>query len=100
MATTQPSDMSPPRRLRFGLRTLFAVVAVAVAVGWRIKLRGDAFRKTAGEHWKSAARAKAVYRDAAGPIVAYHRSMGEKYDYAAEHPWLSVEPDPPQPLLD
>src|SRR5688572_14855357 len=89
-----------PRRFRFGLRTLFVVVtvvAVIVTVGWRIKLRGDAYRKTAGEHWKHAARAKAVYRDAAGPVVAYHRSMGEKYDYAAEHPWLSVEPDPPTP---
>jgi hypothetical protein len=29
--------------------------------------------------------------------AAYHAKMKGKYDYAAAHPWLPVEPDPPLP---
>jgi hypothetical protein len=28
---------------------------------------------------------------------AYHAAMARKYRYAALHPWLRVEPDPPEP---
>jgi hypothetical protein len=31
------------------------------------------------------------------PRVAYHHSMGIKYEQAARHPWLPVWPDPPDP---
>ena len=27
----------------------------------------------------------------------YHHEMRQKYEYAAAHPWESVEPDPPPP---
>lgn len=30
-------------------------------------------------------------------IKQYHGSLYKKYDYAAFHPWLPVEPDPPEP---
>jgi hypothetical protein len=28
---------------------------------------------------------------------AYHAALARKYRYAASHPWLPVEPDPPRP---
>jgi cytochrome c-type biogenesis protein CcmH/NrfG len=42
-------------------------------------------------------------REAASPgpidraLVRYHFKMAEKYARAARYPWLSVEPDPPEP---
>ncbi len=29
--------------------------------------------------------------------IAYHVAMARKYRHAARHPWLSVEPNPPEP---
>src|SRR5437870_1763631 len=29
--------------------------------------------------------------------TAFHAEMSRKYSYAARHPWLPVEPDPPEP---
>src|SRR5262249_21597887 len=29
--------------------------------------------------------------------IAYHEAMARKYRDAARHPWLPVEPDPPEP---
>jgi hypothetical protein len=29
--------------------------------------------------------------------IAYHVSLARKYEHAALHPWLPVEPDPPAP---
>lgn len=34
-----------------------------------------------------------------GPIE-WHQSMARKYEFAANHPWLSVDPDPPEPKQD
>ena len=28
---------------------------------------------------------------------SYHAAMARKYRYAALHPWLTIEPDPPEP---
>jgi hypothetical protein len=28
---------------------------------------------------------------------AHHAALARKYRYAASHPWLPVEPDPPEP---
>lgn len=30
-------------------------------------------------------------------LLRYHERLGEKYEDAARHPWLPVEPDPPEP---
>ena len=30
-------------------------------------------------------------------MAIYHAAMDRKYEYAARHPWLQVEPDPPPP---
>jgi hypothetical protein len=32
-------------------------------------------------------------------MAAYHAAMARKYKYAANHPWLPVAPDPPEPPL-
>jgi hypothetical protein len=29
--------------------------------------------------------------------TAYHAAMAHKYRWAANNPWLTVEPDPPKP---
>ena len=34
---------------------------------------------------------------AAARLTAYHTLLKQKYEYAAQHPWLPVEPDPPIP---
>jgi hypothetical protein len=31
-------------------------------------------------------------------LVEYEQRLADKYDHARRHPWLVVEPDPPQPL--
>ena len=41
--------------------------------------------------------AVASYRQYRLEITAYYRSMRRKYEYAAAHPWIIVEPDPPFP---
>src|SRR5437899_845604 len=30
-------------------------------------------------------------------VTAWHKEMAQKYHYASRHPWLPVEPDPPEP---
>jgi hypothetical protein len=39
---------------------------------------------------RSSAHRANRYRD-------YHAQLRIKYDYAADHPWLPVSPDPPRP---
>jgi hypothetical protein len=29
--------------------------------------------------------------------TAWNHAMAQKYDFAARYPWLSLEPDPPEP---
>lgn len=31
------------------------------------------------------------------PLLAYHESLHHKYEYAMNHPWQSIPPDPPKP---
>jgi hypothetical protein len=33
----------------------------------------------------------------AAALADYHERLAEKYREAARHPWLPVEPDPPEP---
>jgi hypothetical protein len=42
--------------------------------------------------WLAAWRARA---ESALDLAAYHGGLRQKYGYAASHPWLPVEPDPP-----
>jgi hypothetical protein len=43
-----------------------------------------------GDSWQPSP--EAVLRRA-----GYHRSLTEKYDFAARYPWLPIAPDPPEP---
>ena len=36
-------------------------------------------------------------RRAVAELVGYHGRLKAKYEEAARHPWLPVEPDPPEP---
>jgi hypothetical protein len=29
--------------------------------------------------------------------IAYHAEMARKYEHAAQYPWLTIKPDPPEP---
>ncbi len=46
------------------------------------------------EHFVLEIRERAVADAQRG---AYHAALARKYRYAASHPWLPVEPDPPPP---
>jgi len=109
------------RRLRFRLRTLLMVVAVAALLLWGSML---AIRATAYTFWargvpnkrdayqadilalERRAGAKGLTAEEA-KLLAFGRRMMEylarqqaRYDRAARSSWLSVEPDPPLPPLE
>jgi hypothetical protein len=54
-------------------------------------LKGTVFRGTSG------AAGVYAYSTADPERAAYHAEMRRKYEYAALHPWLVIEPDLPQP---
>jgi hypothetical protein len=51
------------------------------------------------EKYPPAAQGPVRYLHRAKTLMLYHRALKEKYDRAARYPWLSVEPDPPEPEL-
>lgn len=100
-----------------------AVIAMLLAGGLSWKRRA-AFLVQADLHERSAAfwdvRRQRYDRDGGFPIfnekffesddtvkpyygsrfrrrAEHHASLGRKYRHAAAHPWLAVEPDPPEP---
>ncbi len=104
---------------RFKLRTLLLMVAlfaVALAVVVEISQRRNRFQRLADDHWKQtlllpedqidingysyvenqATRTK-IYTGKNMRDIDYHDLLYRKYEYAASHPWLPVEPDPPPP---
>jgi hypothetical protein len=109
------------QRLRFRLRTLLIVVAVAALLLWGSML---AIRATAYTIWargvankrdayqadilalERRATAKGLTAEEAKLLALGHRMMEYldrqqvRYDRAARSPWLSAEPDPPLPTLE
>jgi hypothetical protein len=73
---------------------------------WR---RSIDFRKRAAMHGWAAEMFRGRLRNAAAFYpsaqdeawalrrAAYHERLGQNYRRAARHPWLPVEPDPPEP---
>jgi hypothetical protein len=90
------------------LMALVGVSGVAMGGGAALKRRRDEFHRTASFHRERVARIG--YGDSFGvawfdsrgrfltrPQSEWHAAMAAKYEYAADHPWLRVEPDPPMP---
>jgi hypothetical protein len=79
---------------------VIASVAVVTA-GFEWKRRSDRYRALAEYHaQKSASVAFSGKYEALKRLMArinYHRQMRDKYQRAVCFPWLSVEPDPPEP---
>ncbi len=98
-----PEDVAILRlpRPRFTVRRLMLVVAVAgLAIGggmWvhNLSRLSGYYAARARKHRtiELAMRTTAWFKSRAD----HHKSVALKYDQASRYPWLSVEPDPPEP---
>ncbi len=96
--------LSRPRlTLRWAL--IAVVLEIPIVAGWWwfrtvVETRRVAFRRSALFH-----RSSWIFMPNPAPerwpdfpaLSEYHRSLAEKYDFAARYPWLPVRPDPPEP---
>src|SRR5262245_11372892 len=96
---------------RVSIRMLMALVAIAALImaGAVLLKRSSEFRSLAEEQADSEMGSLEYADDARGErgdpqrvargeqMAAYHRELKIKYERAARYPWLSVEPDPPEP---
>jgi hypothetical protein len=99
-------------RFRFTMRRLMVVVlALSLTFGMAVMLLRRAEYRRQAISWEGIARLAKDDLDGHGPgvqlgvdpkesrlLFTYYDSLRQKYEYAASHPWLSVEPDPPNPL--
>jgi hypothetical protein len=112
------------RRRRARLRTMLVVAVLLIAAGSVVGIRVWRLRSRAHHHRLAAAQASVqafmlrnewIGATPEGDIVTatnpdaparrtklraqakYHREMESKYLHAASHPWLPIEPDPPEP---
>jgi hypothetical protein len=113
----------PVARLRFTLRTLIVLVAaVAASLGGLIEYRGltrkaAEYRAKAEDHAGIEQTLRAII-EKSGPnspidispgdgirskrftakvVAEFEAALSRKYERAARSPWLTVEPDPPEP---
>jgi hypothetical protein len=100
-------------RVRFTVRRMMIASALTALVLWGgrtlLERRGRFEKRAQGEAMAALREIMGhVYRTSPGttspqplftdfPKVRYHNSLSEKYHFAARHPWLPVEPDPPAP---
>jgi hypothetical protein len=92
-------------RLRFTVRRLLLVVAVAACGGWGVKLwrLSREYAEIAKMHreWEPTFRwlpDKSLWlAEYSISREHYHDPIARKYERAARYPWLHVEPDPPEP---
>ena len=94
MATASPGRPS----LTVG-RLMFGVAIAGLALGWSAWMhrRAALFEAEAARHlevWLTHSPTSPTRPD---PRPAYHAEMSAKYEWAARHPWLPVEPDLPEP---
>lgn len=90
-------------RPRFTVRRLMiavAVIAILLGVGAGLQRRREKFRAIADSHrdeWNGfySGSLDDIWRQSARN--QYHRTMQDKYERAARHPYLPVEPDPSAP---
>lgn len=85
-------------RIRLSLRSILVIVAifaVLLSIGVGLKRRQERFRGLAKFHFRQAGPPRvygAFYEDY---MSIYHMALSDKYEDAAQHPWLPVAPDPP-----
>lgn len=84
-------------RARFTVRGLMIAVAVAglICCAWPLHRRRVEFLHVAEieDAMAELGRLSSVRAE----WIEYHRRLATKYRRAARYPWLSVEPDPPEP---
>lgn len=71
---------------------LVALVVSAVVLTWRAVTYG----RQAALHDQYMNSERSFVGDSE-ELRQWHKQMLRKYEYAASHPWLTVEPDPPAP---
>jgi hypothetical protein len=110
-----PPSVSGRRRWRFSLRWLMVATALAgllcglaLREAWRLTIVAR-YREIAQRHAvlaQAAPYASGLFRGPGGqslcvefpsPQRQYHLRLMHKYDEAAAHPWLPIDPDPPEP---
>jgi hypothetical protein len=82
------------RRVQFSLgRMMIAVAVVAILLATALVLndRRRSFALLANDYGLKA------IEDIKAKRPSRHLELHEKYRYAAHHPWLPVNPDPPTP---
>ena len=90
-----PATLRPWYRVTvLRLMAMVAVVALGLGIVAWMGRRSAWLRAESVRHIKEAAGAAS-----GGPSarINFHLEMFEKYRRAASHPWLPVEPDPPEP---
>jgi hypothetical protein len=87
--------MRPPR-LRFTVRRLMLVVALAACSVWGYRMWRVSREYARVERHRTHYPIGYPSADAAEK-AAYDAALARKYQRAARYPWLPVEPDPPQP---
>jgi hypothetical protein len=106
--TLQDCSIRPPR-LRFTVRRMMVVVAILAVI---LSVAGGLWRRS--NLYRLAAKAEEVAAlETAGSLkttplrgkqlilrkLMWHVRRHDIYYRVAEHPWLSVEPDPPEPKI-
>lgn len=91
-------------------RLMIAIAILAVALGdIGMRRRSADFRRRAQDHaragqWGGGSiggsdEGLARMMNEIKEFTSYHDRMRRKYEYAALHPWVWVEPDPPPPVM-
>jgi hypothetical protein len=83
-------------RLRFTIRLLMLMVALAACSVWGYRMWRVSREHARVERRLTHFRIGRPIADAAEK-AAYDAALARKYERAARHPWLPVGPDPPQP---
>ncbi len=89
--------MRPPRATTRHLLLLVALVGLGLGLVAWVQRRADHFRAEAGRHPEAWLVEVARDGHSGSPRSEHHLVLARKYEAAASRPWLSVEPDPPEP---
>jgi hypothetical protein len=95
--------MPLPRMTTRRWMVVVAVVGLALCGTEVLRRRHNDFAYRAELHARTLALLKARQRVAArndpvlSRVINYYESLARKCRHAARYPWISVEPDPPEP---